>query len=220
MWNWKVQYLLIVLTDPSGLSPQPTRNPAGEPGLTNGWWYDASTGVALTAQSVTNYAFDRWDVDGGYQAGGVNPITVTVSASHTTVAHYEVLAPPLSVSITPPSATIYLGQSVAFTSTLNGGTTPYSYQWYANDNPVSGATSSTWAFTPSATGVYYVYLKVTDANNNNAQSSTARINVISVPVGGYSVPLTEHVPAIHLASYFMVVALFGAILSLKKRKRK
>jgi len=219
-WNWKTQYLLTVLTDPSGLSPQPARNPTGDTGPTNGWWYDSSTNVALTAQNVTGYNFYYWDIDGTSQGTGTNPITATMNAPHTATAHYTLQAANLTVTISPLSATIYIGESVPFTSIIGGGTAPYNYQWYLNGNPVSGTTSSTWTFTPTAPGIYYVYLKVTDAKNNTATSDTARVVVLSVPVGGYSVSLTGRAPTIHIAAYFALVALFGAMLSLKKRKRK
>jgi hypothetical protein len=129
--------------------------------------------------------------------------------------------PSLSVSITPMSASIILGQSVQFTSSVTGGTQPYKYQWYLGGVPVSGANGTSWTFTPTATGLYYVYLNVTDANNT-AQSGTARIEVSSVPVGGYSISLTKQTPVLRLQKsiYAALIILFGAILSLTKRKRK
>lgn len=52
---------------------------------------------------------------------------------------------------------------------------------------MEGATSSKWTFTPASIGIYYVYLEVTDANNNTGQSDNPRITVTPVPVGGYSI---------------------------------
>jgi PKD repeat protein len=130
------------------------------------------------------------------------------------------VAPPLSVTISPMSASILPGQPVTFTSNVSGGYPPYSYQWYLNGNPVSGATSSSWTFTPTTGGVYYVYLKVTDANNNVVQSDTARITVTSIPVGGYSVSLSKGTSASQTAAYIMLVTLFGTALSLEKSRRK
>jgi PKD repeat protein len=221
-WNWKTQYLLTVVTDPAGLSPQPSRNPVGEAGPANGWWYDATTSVTLTAQTVSGYTFTYWDVNGISQGSGVNPITVNMNGPYTATAHYTTAAPPLSVSITPMSASIILGQSVQFTSSVTGGTQPYEYQWYLGGVPVSGANGTSWTFTPTATGVYYVYLNVTDANNNTAKSGTARIEVSSVPVGGYSISLTKQTPVLQLQTsiYTALIILFGTILSLTKRKRK
>jgi len=59
--NYKTQYLLTVATNPSDLSPQPTRSLPGEPQTTSSWWYDANTTVLLIAQQVDNYTFSNWD---------------------------------------------------------------------------------------------------------------------------------------------------------------
>ena len=148
----------------------------------------------------------HFEVSDGYLTDSED-ITITVT-------------PQLTASISPTSASIYKGQSVIFTSTVSGGTPPYSYQWYLNGNPVLGATSSSWTFTPTSSGIYYVYLKVTEVNNNTAQSETARITVISVPVGGYSISFAKKTPTSHIAAYTTLIALFVAALSLTKRKRK
>jgi len=215
-WNWKTQHLLKVYTNPEGLSPQPARNPPGEP--ENGWWYDVSTQVTLTAQPITGYIFDHWNIDGTPQDSGVNPITVNMSAPHIATAYYTPTPPP-SVSITPLSASINVGQSVTFTSSVSGGTPPYSCQWYLNDAPVSGATSNSWTFKPTTSGIYYVYLKVTDESNKSAQSETARISVASVPVGGYSISLLKQTPKSQIAAYAMLIVLFAVALSLTNYKR-
>jgi S1-C subfamily serine protease len=79
--------------------------------------------------------------------------------------------------ITPLSITITLGQSVPLTSTITGGTTPYTYQWYQNGTSVQAATSNTWSFTPTTANKYAIYLNVTDANGEIAQSETAYVSV-------------------------------------------
>ncbi|MEM1553195.1 MAG: PKD domain-containing protein [Candidatus Bathyarchaeia archaeon] len=293
--NWKTQYLLTVVTDPAGLSPQPTRNPAGEAGPPNSWWYDLDTSVTLMAQLVSGYNFNYWDVNGLSQGTGVNPITVVVNAPKTATAYYTAVVitytlkiettpggttnpapgtysyaagsqvqvtaipnsgyafdhwelngtnvgtattytvtmnanyvlkaffrqvPPLTVSISPMSASILIGQQVTFTSTVSGGIPPYTYQWYVNNQPVPGATSSTFTFTPTATGTYYVVLKVTDAAGNTAQSDPAKVTVSTIPVGGYSAALTKNTPITPTIAYTMLIALFASLLSVTKGKRK
>lgn len=86
--NYVTQYYLTVTTNPAGLSPAPT--PPSN-------WYDESTDVILTAQTVGGYTFSHWDVDGGSQGSGVNPITVHMDNPHTATAHYQPEAQP------PPS---------------------------------------------------------------------------------------------------------------------
>jgi hypothetical protein len=216
--NYKAQYVLTVLTDPTGLSPQPTRNPAGEAGPANGWWYNASTTVTLTAQPVTWYKFNYWDVDGASQSNGVNPITVSMDAPHTATAHYTFT--PLSASISPSSATICIGGSVNLASIVSGGTSPYSYQWYLDGNLVSGATSSSWTYAPTSASTHSVYFIVIDASHNTVQSDPAIITVLPKPVGGYSTALVEQAPTSLIAAYTALIALFAAILSLTRRKRK
>jgi PKD repeat protein len=132
--------------------------------------------------------------------------------------------PPLSVSISPLSASLVLGQSVTFTSTVSGGVTPYGYQWYVNSALVPSATSASWTFTPSTSGIYYVYLKVTDASSNASQSETARIVVVTVPVGGYSIaigPQTKAEPVLpyYIALIAALTAIFTKLRPKTKRKR-
>jgi hypothetical protein len=128
--------------------------------------------------------------------------------------------PPLSVSISPLSASILIGQSVTFTSTVSGGYTPYGYQWYLNGVPVSGATSNTWAFTPTTGGIYYIHLKVTDAKSNTTQSQTARITAATVPVGGYSIPIERPATAQPVLPYFALIATLTAIFTKLRPKTR
>jgi PKD repeat protein len=127
--------------------------------------------------------------------------------------------PPLAVSISPTSASILVGQSVTFTSTVSGGYTPYSYQWYLNGAPVLGANATTWTFTPTTSGIYYVHLKVTDAKGNTAQSETARITAATVPVGGYSIPIKTPLTAKPITPYYVLLtAILTIALTAIKRK--
>ena len=78
---------------------------------------------------------------------------------------------PLDVSITPTQLRMDLGQSQTFQSTVTGGTSPYSFQWYLNNTSVLGANSQNWTFTPNVAGHYKVYLNITDALNIKTQSN-------------------------------------------------
>jgi PKD repeat protein len=102
------------------------------------------------------------------------------------------------------------GQSQLFTAPASNGTSPYSYQWYLNGVAVSGATSASWAFTPSSTGSYTVYVKVTDAASAVATSTTATVTVSPV--------IPEFQPSM-LLPLFMIITLLGAII-LKRKTMK
>jgi PKD repeat protein len=128
--------------------------------------------------------------------------------------------PPLSASISPLSASILVGQSVTFTSTVSGGYTPYNYQWYLDGNPVSGANVSSWTFTPTTSEIHYVHLKVTDAKGNTAQSDTARITVATVPVGGYSFLIQVQTKTEPIIPYIALIAALTAIFTKLRPKTK
>jgi hypothetical protein len=91
----------------------------------------------------------------------------------------------VSIWIAPTSASLKVGQSVEFTSTLTGATIPYSYTWFLNGIPVSGATSTSWNFTPPTRGAYSVYLRVYPSVNDSAHT-IAQSEVAQVIVGGQS----------------------------------
>ena len=98
-----------------------------------------------------------------------------------------------SVSISPISAVIEVAQSQSFTSTVSGGTSPHSYQWYLNGTLVSGATSGSWTFTPTSAGSYTVYAKMTDAVGMQATSNNATVTV-NVAVHVHNVAITNVTP--------------------------
>jgi PKD repeat protein len=205
-----VTYKLKIETTTGG-----TTNPT--PGT---YTYAAGTQVQVTANPSAGYVFDHWELN-GTNVGTATTYTVTMNANYVLKAFFKAAPTPPSVSISPMTASILVGQQVTFTSTVTGGTPPYtSYQWYLNGNPVSGANSNSWTFTPTATGTYYIFLKVTDSAGNTAQSDPARVTVSSVPVGGYSVPLAKNAPITPTIAYTILMVVFGSILSLTKRKRK
>ena len=178
-----------------------------------------------------NYWSDYTGVDlysGPYQdetgSDGIGDTPYVIAANNTD--RYPLMNPwgapfsPLKVSISPTSATILVGRSVTFTSTVTGGYTPYAYQWYLNGNPVSGATSADWTFTPIESGIYYVCLKVTDGKGNTAQSETARITVSAVPVGGYSILIQQPTTTKPVTPYITLLAILTAIFTTIRRKTK
>jgi len=181
--------------------------------------YTVNSTVEVTAIPEAGYLFDYWELD-SVNVGSANPYRVYMDKDHTLKAVFSLIPPPLSASISPVSASILAGQSLTFTSTVSGGYTPYSYQWYLNGNPVSGATSVSWTFTPTTSGICYIYLKVTDAKGNTAQSETARIAVATVPVGGYSIPIQVQTKTEPIIPYIALIAALTAIFTKLRPKTK
>ncbi|MGM9588313.1 MAG: immunoglobulin domain-containing protein [Candidatus Limivicinus sp.] len=94
----------------------------------------------------------------------------------------------------PADVTVNAGTDVAFRVQIDqeGMPSEYTYQWYVNDTPVSGAISASYTrSTASDKGVYSVYCVVT----NRAGSVTSRMAVLTVqalPVldSGYPADIT------------------------------
>jgi hypothetical protein len=97
-------------------------------------------------------------------------------------ADYELIGPsgprPLSVTISPSSASVGVNQSLTFSSNATGGTPPYGYQWFLNGSSVPSATSSTWTFSSPTNDTYVVYLNVTDSVGGIAISNNASVAVV------------------------------------------
>jgi hypothetical protein len=179
--------------------------------------YPNGTVVPVTAVPNGGYLFDHWELD-SVNVGTSNPYSVLMNQNHVLNATFVAI---LSVTINPADTTITRGDSVAFTSSVTGGTPSYSYQWFLVPNPVSGATSASWTFTPTSAGTYYVYLSVTDSRGRVAISNTARVLVISTTiVGGYSVSFEKPTSNLPIICYGALVAAFGSAVALIRRKKK
>jgi lysophospholipase L1-like esterase len=98
----------------------------------------------------------------------------------------------LSVSISPSSGSIDVGQSINFTCSVSGGYGSYSYAWCLNGSRISGASRSSYLFAPSSAGRYNFYLNVTDSLSDRVESNTAAVVVyvaVSVSITPTSVRL-------------------------------
>jgi parallel beta-helix repeat protein len=147
-------------------------------------------------------------------------LNVTDSSGNVAISDTATItvSPQLTISISPTSASILVGQPVTFTSTTSGGYPPYAYQWFLDGNPVLGATSNNWTFTPTESRIYYIKLKVTDAQGNTAQSDVARVLAASVPVGGYSIPMQAPTKVELILFYTALVATITTTFTAIKHK--
>lgn len=147
----------------------------GSPPYSYQWYLDD---VAISSANESTWTLMP-NSSGSYNVY-VNVTDETGSQTKSNVVNVTV-NPTLTVSISPSSVALNLGQSQVFNSSAANGTFPYSYQWYLNSTLVSGANSSSWAFTPASTGTYEVYVQVSDTVGGQAISNSSIVTVQSVP---------------------------------------
>ena len=141
------------------------------------WSYgDGSTGSGVTATHA-------------YSSSGSYTVTLTVadSAGGSSKPTQSVQVAPVSAptaSFTYNPSLPVSGQTVTFTASVSGGTSPYSYSWNLGGTSVTGNPVSQ-SFT---NGTYTVSLTVTDSLGKTATSSQSVI-VLSPSTGGSSVPV-------------------------------
>jgi hypothetical protein len=88
-----------------------------------------------------------------------------------------------TVTVSPASITMDVGQSTTFAASASGGTGTLSYQWYLGGSAISGATNATWTFAPLSAGSPSIYVRITDQASFpvTVQSNTPTVTVNSAP---------------------------------------
>ena len=89
----------------------------------------------------------------------------------------------LSISVSPGSWTMDIGQSKQFSASASGGSGTYSsYTWYVNGLAQIGETAQSFTYSPVSAGSYLVTVTVTDKLGvTSAQSSAASVAVAASP---------------------------------------
>src|SRR5271157_4528769 len=84
-----------------------------------------------------------------------------------------------TVSVSPTSWVMDVGQSKTFTANPTGGSGTYSsYQWYVSGVSQSGATASTFSYSPASSGSPLITVTVTDSLvATSAMSFAAEVTV-------------------------------------------
>ncbi|MGC8645579.1 MAG: hypothetical protein ACP5UO_04860 [Thermoplasmata archaeon] len=148
------------------------------------------TFTAVVSPSSSSYTY-QWYVNGvkvGFNSSsydflpsvaGSYSVFVNVTLSSTTVSSNTATVtvyPAPTVTISPSSAKIHVGQTIVLNSNVTGGTGKFSYLWYLNGSATS-ITSSTYSFTPAGNATYYFYVMVTDIGTvNGAPTITVKSN--------------------------------------------
>ena len=137
--------------------------------------------VAQSGATVSTFSYSP-----GSSGSYLITVTVTDSLGATSVqsaaAAVSVNVAP-SVTVSPGSWTMDVGQSKTFTATPVGGSGTYaSYQWYVGGVAQSGMTLSTFSYSPASSGSYLITVTVTDSLGTiSVQSTAATVTVSASP---------------------------------------
>jgi outer membrane protein assembly factor BamB len=167
-------------------------------------WY--LNGVAVSGANGSTWAFTL-SSSGSYNVYvNITDAVDVVATSDTTTVNVNQA---LSVSILPSRVTMDVGQSRTFSSTITGGTAPFSYQWYLDGSAVS--TNATWTFIPlTYTGQFNVYVIVTDSATTHASATSNTGNVTLNPQLAVMIsPLTSTIYLDQNQTYTSSVGLTG-----------
>lgn len=135
-----------------------------------------NTGTTYAIDGLGPGTYDTIALDDP-NGGSAKPSSLLDSAYPNGPSSFSVTYGALSVGVSPTSVSLDIGQSQLFNSTVFDGTSPYTYQWYQNGAPISGATDPTWTFTAMSSGSYTVYVQVNDSAGMQAKSNTATVRV-------------------------------------------
>lgn len=136
--------------------------------------FQAGATATITATPNSGYVFGHWRVDGADTALTVPTLGVTMNGDHAVQAVFTALVP-VAISISPLSASITVGQSVALTAVPVQGQAPYTVSWINEANGATLGSGSTYILTPTQAGTYNIHAVVTDNLGGAAQSQTATI---------------------------------------------
>jgi hypothetical protein len=126
--------------------------------------------------------------------------------------------PALNFTASATFTAINNGSSSTFSVNPSGGNPPYSYQWYVNGAPVSGATSSTFTFKPASIGNYTVYVVVKDSTGISKDSNiiTLTVSKSTTPLGSLTIPVL----AIIVIIIVVIVAVVAVVLASRRNKQR
>ena len=196
--NYQLQYYLTV------------SSPYDSPTPISGWFdNEASITASVTSpwlDTGTRYVCTGWDGTGSIPPSGTgSSVTFTITQPSTITwkwktQHYlTVRTDPSGIATIPGEGWYDYLTNVPLTAPSVGG---FEFlNWDVDGTTKPGNPIQVPMDTPHTATAHYKRLP-------------------AIPVGGYSISLTQQTPVSHITVYMMLIALFGAALSLTKRKRK
>ncbi len=143
-----------------GQSQPLTATPSGGSGSYTGYqWYVG--GSAQTGQTASTFNFSPASANMYSISVTVTDNTGATSAQSNATMIMVVVGQ--TVSVSPGSASLDMGQSQLFTAVFNSGNSgslPWMYQWYVDGTAQSGQTASTFNYAPASAGTYSITVMI------------------------------------------------------------
>ena len=129
-----------------------------------------SASISYTPLTATTYNFKAvYQGDSNYASGATGAASVTLTVNKS-----------LTVSVSPSTGLLDVGQNKIFTAAAGGGSGSYtSYQWYVNGAAQIGQTVSTFSYSAVSAGSYSITVSVTDSFGATSPQSTAALVTVS-----------------------------------------
>jgi hypothetical protein len=155
---------------------------SGDGTLTYQWYENNQPIAGATAASYSIAATTIGD-NGNQYSVDVSDDNETLSSAMATLT-VEAAALPLVIASQPTDITVTEGQSATFSVTASGDGT-LTYQWYENNQPITGATAASYSIAATTIGnngnQYSV--DISDANSTlSSSAATLTVNEIVLPV--------------------------------------
>ena len=166
---------LTSTTVTTGTSPYSYRWFSEAPGATSYSLITGATSAGYSFAPTASSATGIWS----FMVQVTDNTGVAVNSTATTFT----VNPLPTVSASPSSWTLDVGQSKTFAATPSGGSGTYTnYKWYVNGSLAQSGAASVMSFAPGASGSYSVTVTVTDSlGATSSLSSAATVSVNAVP---------------------------------------
>lgn len=96
------------------------------------------------------------------------------------------------------------------------------YRWDFGDGNTTTTTTPIIYHSYATSGNHYMTLTVyAPSATPETDTITHKVTVVSIPVGGYSIPINAHTTATPLTSYFLIAAILASIfITIRRKKRR
>jgi hypothetical protein len=187
-------------------------------------WFLEGSYTLIMPETHNDYVWSHWLEDG--DPSRTKMIILTGSTTWTGVFEFAVppYGPTAEFTVTPETANV--GESVKFdaSSSQSGWNGTHErpvieYHWDFGDGNETTTSTPTIYHSFTSFGNYYVTLTVyAPGATPETATATHKVTVVSVPVGGYSYPITGHTTTTPLTLYLVLTTIIASVFITIKRK--